>query len=449
MLSAADNEFLTRVDPGTPMGDLLRRYWQPFLRSIDLPNRDGRPLRIRLLGENLIVFRDSDGVVGLMAENCAHRGASLFFGRNEESGLRCVYHGWKFGTDGRCVDMPNEAPESNFRDKVRQRTYACRERGGVIWAYLGPSQAGPPDLPDLEWNMLPAEQSYLALRVQDCNWTQAMEGEIDSSHSSFLHTRLDEEKDVQIGLERGGSKGLLYKMRDRHPRFETLDTGYGVAIAARRMAEEDSYYWRITQFLMPFYTLIPPYGSDPVFGGHAWVPIDNETTLSFGFSYHPSKPLASEERGFGLGFDGRTAEGLHPSANAFLTATSAPYGQFRTKINAANDYMVDWEAQRTERFSGLPGLWPQDTACQESMGPIYDRTQERLGMSDSGIIRTRRRLMLAAKALNDDGLAPDGVDAPAAYRVRSAAVVLPRTTGWVEGAQRAMQATPGVNHPAA
>jgi nitrite reductase/ring-hydroxylating ferredoxin subunit len=431
------------------MGELLRQYWQPFLRSIDLPERNGRPLRIKLLGESLIAFRNSAGDVGLLAENCAHRGASLFFGRNEESGLRCVYHAWKFGIDGRCADMPNEPPESNFRDKIRQGAYLCRERGGVLWAYMGPSQSSPPDLPALEWNMLPDEQCFLALRIQDCNWTQVMEGEIDSSHSGFLHTRLDEEKDVQIGLERGGSKGLLYKMRDRHPRFETLDTDYGVAIAARRAAEEDSYYWRITQFLMPFYTLIPPYGGDPVFGGHAWVPIDNETTLSFGFSYHPSKPLAPEERGFGLGFDGRTAEGLHPSPDAFLPATSAPYGQFRTKLNAENDFMIDWEAQRNERFSGLPGLWPQDTACQESMGPIYDRSQERLGMSDSGIIRARRRLMSAAGALREQGLVPPGVEDPSAYRIRSAAVVLPRSTAWDEGAHRAMQATPGVNYPAA
>jgi nitrite reductase/ring-hydroxylating ferredoxin subunit len=449
MLSSAENELLTRVGPGTPMGELLRQYWQPFLRTSDLPAWNGRPLRVKLLGERLIAFRDSAGTVGLLAENCAHRGASLFFGRNEEAGLRCVYHGWKFSAEGRCLDMPNEPPESNFRDKVRQTAYPCLERGGVVWTYMGSSAGDPPPLPDLEWNMVPADQCYLALRVQDCNWTQVMEGEIDSSHAGFLHTRLDEERDVRIGLERGGSRGLLYKMRDRHPRFETLDTDYGVAIAARRAAEEDSYYWRITQFLMPFFTLIPPYGNDPVFGGHAWVPIDDEITLSFGFTYHPTKPLPAAERGFGLGFDGRSVEGLHPSPDVFLAPTSEPYGQFRPKINAGNDYMIDWDAQRTERFSGLPGLWPQDAACQESMGAIYDRSQERLGMSDSGIIRTRRRLMLAARALREQGIAPPGVKTPQAYRVRSAAVVLPKPSGWIVGAAEQMQATPGVNHPAA
>ena len=200
---------------------------------------------------------------------------------------------------------------------------------------------------------------------------------------------------------------------------------------------------------MPFFTLIPPYGNDPVFGGHAWVPIDDERTLSFGFTYHPTKPLPSQERGFGLGFDGRGVEGLHPSPGVFLPPVSEPYGQFRPKINAANDYMIDWDAQRTERFSGLPGLWPQDAACQESMGFIYDRSQERLGMSDSGIIRARRRLMLAAKALREQGAAPSEIETPEAYRVRSAAVVLPKSSSWVDGAHEQMQATPGVNHPAA
>jgi phthalate 4,5-dioxygenase oxygenase subunit len=448
MLSEADNRLLTRVGPGTPMGELLRQYWQPFLRSEDLAEADGRPMRIKLLGERLVAFRDSRGAVGLLAENCCHRGASLYFGRNEESGLRCVYHGWKFDVAGTCMEMPNEPVESNVPEKVHQRAYACVERGGVIWAYMGP-RGEPPALPDLEWNLVPDAQRMLALRVEQCNWTQVLEGEIDSSHSSFLHSRLDEAKDVSVGLERGGSRGLLYKMRDRHPRFETLETSYGVAIAARRAAEDESFYWRITQFLMPFYTLIPPYGNDPVFGGHAWVPIDDENTLTFGFTYHPTKPLAPQERGFGLGFDGKGVEGLHPSPNIFLPPTSQPYSQFLPQLNLGNDYLLDWQAQRAERFSGLPGLWPQDAACQESMGAIYDRTRERLGMSDSGIIQTRRCLMGAARALQERGVTPPGVEVPAAYGVRSAAIVLPRGEAWAHGARMQMRATAGVNYPAA
>ena len=185
MLSVEENEFLTRVGPGTPMGELLRQYWQPFLRSIDLPDRDGRPLRVKLLGERLIAFRDTNGLPGLVAENCAHRGASLFFGRNESEGLRCVYHGWKFDVQGRCVDMPNEPPESNFKDKVRQKAYPCVERGDALWAYMGPRET-PPALPELEWSLVPAAQVYLALRVEECNWTQVMEGEIDLVTRAFF-----------------------------------------------------------------------------------------------------------------------------------------------------------------------------------------------------------------------------------------------------------------------
>ncbi|MEK7214971.1 MAG: Rieske 2Fe-2S domain-containing protein, partial [Chloroflexota bacterium] len=159
MLSKADNELLTRVGPGTAMGDTLRQYWMPALLSTELPDPDGAPLRLRLLGENLVAFRDSSGRVGLVADNCPHRGASLFFGRNEEHGLRCVYHGWKFDLTGACLDMPNEPAESNFKSKVRLTSYPCQERNGLVWAYLGP-QAPPPALPALEWNLVPGNQYY-------------------------------------------------------------------------------------------------------------------------------------------------------------------------------------------------------------------------------------------------------------------------------------------------
>jgi phthalate 4,5-dioxygenase len=447
LLSAAENELLSRIDAGTPMGELVRQYWQPFLRSTDLPEADGRPLRIRLLSENLIAFRDSNGQVGLVAENCPHRGASLFFGRNEEAGLRCVYHGWKFDVAGRCIDMPNEPAESNFKDKVRAIAYPCQERGGVIWAYMGPRE-NPPPLPALEWNLVPEGHCYVSMRVANCNWVQTMEGEIDSSHSGFLHSQLNVEDDVQRGRAMNGSDGMLYKMRDKHPRFETLDMEYGVAIAARRYAEEDSYYWRITQFLLPFHTIIPPYGNDPSFSGHAWVPIDEHHTLCMCFTYHPTKPLpASQLESLRNGRGG--LEGLHPSIEVFQPGTSRPYDHFYPKLNASNDYGLDWEAQKTLRFSGLPGTWPQDSACQETMGPVYDRTQERLGGSDTGIIQVRRRLITAAKALREQGLTPESIESPSLYGIRSAAVVLPRTVSWIEGAQEQRLATPGVNYPAA
>jgi phenylpropionate dioxygenase-like ring-hydroxylating dioxygenase large terminal subunit len=456
MLSQEDNELLTRVGSGTPMGDLLRQYWIPALFTSELADRDGNPMRVRLLGEDLIAFRDTQGKVGLLANNCPHRGASLFFGRNEACGLRCVYHGWKFDVSGQCVDMPNEPPESNFKDRVRAVAYPCLERNGVIWTYMGPQAENPPPLPELEWNLLPESHVYLSKRVADSNWVQTLEGEIDSSHSGFLHTVLDEEANylgvqgaVGDRLTGNTARGMYYKMKDRHPHFEVVDTEYGVLIGARRAAEEDSFYWRITQFLLPFHTVIPPYGPDPAFSGHAWLPIDDHHTLALCFTYHPVRPLTDDELHrlkYGGGRLGH--QGLHPTVDSFLPPTPEPWSQYRSAYNQANDYQIDWDAQRTTRYSGLPGVWPQDSACQESMGPIYDRTSEHLGTSDSGIIRARRRLINAARALRERGVTPPSVEQPEVYNLRSASVVLPRTADWIEASAEFREARAGVNFAA-
>src|SRR5919199_2435417 len=190
MLTREDNALLTRVGPGTPMGKLLRCFWLPFALDSELPQPDGDPIRVRLLGEDLVAFRDSNGQVGLLAANCPHRGASLFFGRNEECGLRCVYHGWKFDTSGACVDMPNEPAESNFREKIKAPAYPCRERNGIVWTYLGP-RGEPPPLPELGWALVPALQRQSLRYARACNWLQALEGDIDSSHVNYLHRRLN------------------------------------------------------------------------------------------------------------------------------------------------------------------------------------------------------------------------------------------------------------------
>lgn len=453
MLTREDNELITRVGPGTPMGELLRHYWQPVLLSSELPERDGPPLRVRHLGEDLIAFRDTEGGVGLLQQNCPHRGASLFFGRNEERGLRCVYHGWKFDISGACVDMPNEPPESNFKHKIKAAAYPCVERGGIIWTYMG-SEPEQPVLPDLEWNLVPEGHVYYSKRVAQNNWLQTLEGEIDSSHSGFLHTLLDEQAnfDTMSTHRRPNStpdsRGMYYKMKDRHPLFETLHTKYGVLIGARRNAEEDTYYWRITQFLMPFFTIIPPYGPDPSFSGHAWLPMDDEHTVCLCFTYHPTRPLGDQQL-HNLRHGRNGLEGLHPSVEAFLPPTAGPASAWWPRINRNNDYMLDYEAQRTVRFSGLPGTWPQDSACQDTMGAIYERWKERLGTSDTGIIQTRRRLIRAARDLHERGIAPPEARDRSVYRVRSAAVVLPRTSNWVDAAGDYLAATPGVNHAAA
>jgi phenylpropionate dioxygenase-like ring-hydroxylating dioxygenase large terminal subunit len=419
MLSRDDNELLTRTGPGTPMGELFRRYWVPALLESELPEPDCNPVRIGLLGEKLIAFRDSQGRPGLLAENCPHRGASLFFGRNEECGLRCVYHGWKFDITGQCVDMPNEPPESNFKDKIGAASYPCIDRGGVVWAYMGPPPLKP-EPPDLEWALVPPDQRYVSKRWQETNYAQAMEGGIDSSHVSFLHR--------DLSRQRPASDAMKYLKEDGAPHFEVVDTPYGFLIGARRTADADSYYWRITQWLFPWYTMIPPFGDNAI-GGHAWVPSDDEHCWTFSVSWHPTRAFSEQD------LDSiESGSWIHPR--------KIP-GTFRPIRNKSNDYLIDRQAQRNgSSYTGIFGISEQDTAVQESMGPIYDRSQEHVGAADTAIIQMRRRLLKAAHDLHR-GVDPPGLD-PAAFRVRSVSVVLPRNVpAWPEAAREAMTAEAG------
>ncbi|HWN15248.1 MAG TPA: Rieske 2Fe-2S domain-containing protein, partial [Candidatus Dormibacteraeota bacterium] len=284
MLSSEDNELLCRVGRGTPMGDLLRHYWMPCLPAAELPAPDCPPKKVRLLGEDLVAFRDSRGEVGLLAANCPHRGASLFFGRNEECGLRCSYHGWKYDVTGRCVDMPNEPEESTFKDKIRARAYPCRDVNGVIWTYMGPRQSAPP-FPAFEINTLPAAQVYPPLMMlEECNWVQALEGDIDSSHIDFVHAKRSPDTK---------QRGTFH--RDKRPRLEVLPTDYGACYSARRRSDVEGLYWhRITQFILPFYSMIA--ASDPhIVSARAWVPLDDHHNLQFVMRARLDRPVTEEE----------------------------------------------------------------------------------------------------------------------------------------------------------
>src|SRR6202163_3650184 len=242
MLKQEENELITRVGPGTPMGNFMREYWVPATLSSELPSPDSDPLRVMLLGEQLIAFSDSNGNVGLLANNCPHRGASLFFGRNEEAGVRCVYHGWKFDVSGTCLDMPNEPAESDFRTRVKAIAYPCQERGGIVWSYLGP-RSTPPPLPDLEPNMLPDDQVVVTAIQGDCNWLQGLEGDIETSHLGFLHLgALDPEKMEPRTFG-------YHTVKDRRPRYSVIDTEVGAMYGAYRPATDNVNYWRIAQFL--------------------------------------------------------------------------------------------------------------------------------------------------------------------------------------------------------
>jgi len=428
MLSREENELLTRVGPGTPMGNLMRCFWQPFALSSELPGADSDPIRVKLLGEELVAFRDSDGQVGLIQNNCPHRGASLFFGRNEEAGLRCVYHGWKFATDGTCVDMPNEPAESDFKHKVTATAYPTVDRGGVVWAYLGPGRSNAAAPPALEWTHVPESHRIATKRIQFCSYLQNVEGEVDSSHVSFLHSKQNSAAD-SAGITADASLTPLpnYMGRDKAPRFFVLPTQYGIAIGARRDAEADSYYWRITQFLMPTYTMIPtPVGSPVSFT--AAVPVDDERMMGFTVTWHPDRPLTANERG-----QVESWLGVH---------TEVDPRTFVPVRNRDNDYLIDRELQRSKRsYTGIRGIREEDLAVQESMGGIYDRTSEHLGSSDLAVIAMRRRLLEAVTALQQQGEIPYEARTPDAYRVRSAALVLPRDLVWNEGAAQALVAS--------
>jgi phthalate 4,5-dioxygenase len=423
VLSQDQNERLTQTGPGTPLGRLFRSYWIPALLGEELPEPDCPPVRVTLLSERMIAFRDSEGRLGLLDEFCAHRGVSLWFGRNEECGLRCSYHGWKYDVTGQCVDVPNEPEHSAFAKKVRLKSYPLAERGGVLWTYMGPPASQPP-LPEYEFATVPASHSFVSKRVQECNWLQAMEGGIDSSHVSFLHR-----SELKTDPLFKGTRGNRYNLSDPRPVFEVVESAGGLYIGARRNAEHGHYYWRITQWVMPSYTMIPPRGGHPLHG-HFWIPIDDENCWTWSFDYHPTRALTDAEV-----TAMRDGKGIH--------VRYVP-GTYRPLANRDNDYLMDRVAQREGRsYSGIEGFAMQDASLQESMGPIVDRTKETLVSTDSGIIMARQRLLRAVRALDESGTTPPGVDR-AHQRVRSAAVVLPPEQSYQDAARDALIAHPGI-----
>jgi phthalate 4,5-dioxygenase oxygenase subunit len=419
-ISPEQNALLTETGHGTLMGDLFRRYWIPALMAEELPEPDCPPVRAQLMGERLVAFRDSAGRIGLVDEFCAHRGVSLWFGRNEEGGLRCAYHGWKYDVTGQCVDLPSEPVSTGMCRRIKLKAYPCLERGGVVWTYMGPPELQP-EPPALEWVLVPAERRFISKRLQDCNYLQAMEGGIDSSHVSFLHSGALKRDPLFVG-----SKGNDYNERDRMPIFDIVPFEGGLLIGARRNAGEDKYYWRITPWIAPFYTLIPPRGGHPI-SGHAWVPIDDQRCWAWSISYHPRRALSAPELAAMRG-----GHGIHVK---YLPGTFIPLA------NKGNDYLMDRAAQKAGlSFSGVEGIGMQDASLQESMGPIADRTREHLVSTDNGIIMTRNALLEAAKASRAGKPIP--ALAASAQRVRSCAIELPRGVPFKDGAQHGLFCEP-------
>ena len=350
---------------------------------------------------------------------------SLWFGRNEEGGLRCPYHGWKYDVTGQCIEVPSEAPESGFCDRIKLKSYPLVERGGVLWTYMGPIESRPPE-PQYEFVTVPLSQSFTSKRLQECNWLQGLEGGIDSSHTSWLH-RGELEQDPLFK----GAKGNVYNLGDVKPHFEVVESPGGLYIGARRNAENGRYYWRITQWVMPCGSMIPPRGDYPA-GGHFWVPIDDENCMTWNWEYHATRPLAAEERQAM-----ESGKGRHVNYEP---------GTWRSEANKDNDYLIDREAQKKGlTYSGVAGFAMQDASIQESMGPIVDRSNENLVSTDNGIIMARHRLIRASKALEEKGTIPPGVALPH-QQVRAAAIVLGPEEVFKDAAREELSVRKGFAH---
>ncbi|MPZ14197.1 MAG: Rieske 2Fe-2S domain-containing protein [Chloroflexi bacterium] len=413
MLSNEENQLLTGVGPETPMGQTLRRYWTPTLLSWELPAPDGPPVRVRLLGEDLVAFRDSRGRVGLLAELCPHRRASLWLGRNEQDGLRCVYHGWKFDVTGQCVDQMNEPV--GFASRIRTTAYPAHERGGIVWTFMGPPEHLPP-LPDFEYLRVADTHRSVTKVREECNWVQALEGGIDTSHAPILHRAMSSDAV-------SGNPITSPFVRSSAPNLELDPTDYGYRYYGVRSLDEADLYVRGYHFVMPFTQVRPNQVGrggpvQPIISGHHWVPLDDYTCMVWNWSYsYGVAPLSEEQmdqRRFGNGRD----------------SVDWDHG-FRSYANKDNSWMIDRPVQATRTFSGIPGTNTQDRAVQESMGPIVDRSQEHLGPADRAIIVTRQLLLEAIGAV-ERGDEPLGAQSVAYNRARAIDRILPRDDRWRE-----------------
>jgi phthalate 4,5-dioxygenase oxygenase subunit len=423
-----DSDDLVRVGPGTTMGNMMRQYWLPAVKSSEL-KADGEPMRLLLLGEHLIAFRDSVGRVGIMDHKCPHRCASLFLGRNEENGLRCVYHGWKFDVDGNCVDMPSVPAERDFKHLVHAKAYKAVERNGLIWVYMGDRKTAPP-LPQIEATLLPEAEVNITFVQRECNWLQALEGDIDTSHFGFLHAG-----GINADMLREDSI-FRYTVTNRAPDYHVADTEAGTMYAAYRNAKPDETYWRFANFMLPFWTQTPQGKFTEHLHNRAWVPMDDTHTMFVSLTWAQHPPFVTDDKagklmpGFGRTFD-------------FIPNTSDWHGRWRLNGRPDNDWLIDREAQaRGGNFTGITGIHAQDQAVTESMGPITDHQWEHLGPSDMMIMRTRRRLLAVARALAKNGAVPPGVDDPETmYAVRSGDFVTEAGLDWRDAYDRQMAAS--------
>ena len=412
MLTREENDLLCRVEGSAPMGQLMRRHWIPACMSEEVAEPDGTPVRVRLLGEDLVVFRDTEGRIGVLDEHCPHRRASLAFGRNEECGLRCLYHGWKMDVEGNVLEMASEPSESALVSKVKHKAYPAREAGGFVWTYMGASDTvcefEPP-----AWAPSDKVRTSIVKMSVRCNWAQVLEGAIDSAHSSTLHStdmppaRVDSAKATATAWPRPST--------DKAPRLKVQVTDFGFRYAALRRPIKDAAthdYVRVTLFVAPFTVLIPPNNLYNL--SILNIPIDDVNTMFYFIAWSENEGIDQEAWrrfcGARIGVDLDT--------------------QFHHVRTLENNYLQDRQAMKLGDFTGIKGIPVQDMAMWETMGRIADRTQERLGASDLAVVEFRRQMVDAVRRFMN-GEPPIGARRRVPHvKLRSFEGIVAKTTDW-------------------
>lgn len=429
------SEDLTRVGPGTVMGDFMRQYWIPAMKSSELTT--GRaPLRLKLLGEKLIAFRDGVGRVGVMDHRCPHRCASLFLGRNENEGLRCIYHGWKFDVEGKCLETPSLPSENqDFKNNVVAKAYKTQERSGLIWVYMG-AEKEPSPLPMIESTLAPESELKITFVQRNCNWMQALEGDIDTSHAGFLHYGGVNPESVPPGHY------LEHMLAPRSAEFHVREAPWGVSSGAYRQVKAgpgEAMYWRFCNYMFPFWTQTPAGEFATNVHDRAWVPLDDEHTMLIMLRWHGTPSAMNAPLNEGKAITSREHD-YEPDTTDWL-------GRWRLKADESNDWKIDRDAQLAGRsFSGIANIPLQDQAITESMGGVTSHEFEHLGPGDMMISRTRRCVLQAARAHRARQSAPPCVNDPSVYMgSRGGYFVADLSLDWVEAYEDQMQ---NASHPA-
>lgn len=415
MITKEENELLCLVEGDAPMGQLMRRHWTPVCLLEEVSEPDGDPVKARVFGENLVVFRDTDGRVGVLEESCPHRRASLVLGRNEDGGLRCLYHGWKMDVHGNVLEMASEPAASGMVDKVKHKAYPVTEWGGMVWAWFGPANSVPDFVPP-PWAPTADVRVSIAKALLPCNWAQVLEGAIDSAHSSSLHS--SDMVPARVDSAKATDRTWLRPSTDKAPRMQVQRGGYGFRYAALRRPIKDAAtheYVRTSVFVAPATALIPPNNLYNV--ANINVPVDDTNTAFYFIAWgEPSRTPETETwRKF-----------LRQTVGIDLDA------QYRPLRNAENRFKQDRQAMKAGNFTGITGFPNQDVAMWVTMGALADRSNDRLGASDLAIVEFRRQMLDAVRAFQK-GEPAIGTGALAIPReICAFQAIVPKTVDWRE-----------------